>query len=1020
MPVATGDTADGLRRVCIVAGTAEYESEDFERLGDVPKELALVQAALTTACGMTAAPGSTLNPTSGEFLDAVGGAVTGTSPDDRDAEPNPPDAAAVYYSGHGFHTDTDYCLATRSSKHRSDRDRDRDSITATELAREVMRQPGPPEVAVVVDACFAEAADAEFQRLREHILREDRNRPPVYLIAAASSTTTAQPMAFAEAFATALRCPGLPHSSAYIHPRALTEEINLRLPEDQRATLWMSKNWSLTCRVFPNPRHVKGILPIDLAAQGLVDGAPDMGWAFVGRRRAIGELVAHLSGTDPRDRLLLLTGRSGSGKSTLLAWLAAASRGTPLRTADRDAVGLVPLGCVTVIADALGEDPLSIAQYIAMRLTHRLPPDDVDACVEAVADHPEPVRIVIDAVDGAPDQPGMTDLLRKLAAVPTVRLVASTRSTVKEPGWVVLDLDDCDYFHPDDVKLLAATVLGGHAGSLHRDVPPPVLDGWAARVAECADGSFMHALLYACHLATQESTEVRVFMDEIFVSQLAALHPDDPRWGADLLRPLAFALRGGMPDYSLWIDLVRRLSDREVNHSDLDRIQVQAGHLIAESAGSEQTGGWRLQHEELAAHLRQGVDAEAVHKAFTEALRPGDTDTCGWAGAGHYARVNFAEHAMLARTLENHLDDPGFLLMADPARLRRALDLADSETARTTRAVYDGVRSREPSDGCELSRMALLAGARSRSLLASNATDLSERWTSRWDRAVRLPPAVSTVTLPAENAGHMVLASIDGSVRTHGAASSGWQTLLPAGEIVTALGGGWLQQQPVLTVGRWNGQLTLHHLKAGTGGELAPFDGSVIACPVLPYGVLAASDEEWQFISPGRTGPRVDTGGLVLQSAAATVVDDRVLVVGATADEVAVWQAGSGELLDSFASPSRRAIRLVAAHGRTLLTAGHEGAVYATDVTGGHHRLLVRHGQRPISSLRVVPDGAAPILVSASLDGTVCMTPLNGHGPRAMVDVGLEVRCADLDLAGHLIICTELGVARIAGWHTGL
>jgi WD40 repeat protein len=153
----------------------------------------------------------------------------------------------------------------------------------------------------------------------------------------------------------------------------------------------------------------------------------------------------------------------------------------------------------------------------------------------------------------------------------------------------------------------------------------------------------------------------------------------------------------------------------------------------------------------------------------------------------------------------------------------------------------------------------------------------------------------------------------------------------------------------------------------------------------------------------------------VLSSVATAPDGGGRLTVGASADRVAVWDA-DGALLRTFPAPHRKALTRVAAHGGTVVTAGDDGTVHRCDLRGRDSRLLIRHGEQPVTSLRVLDGPGGPRVLTTGLDGSVVVAPLDGHGVGAattLVDVGLQVKGGDLEDAGRLVLCTNLGTARI-------
>ncbi|GAA4813560.1 caspase family protein [Streptomyces ziwulingensis] len=1021
MASAATDSEDASRRLGVVAGTEHYGA-GLRDLSHVPREVALVRSVLGDM-GMDIQDGLALDPSADDLRRVLSRAMD-------DGTRTPHDTVVFYYSGHGYTTNTGgYRLATFRGSYGTSDDF-ATSISAHELA-EIVNEPGPAQVVVVVDACESGAAGDAFRHLQDMITALRGKGPDVYLITAADRIEEAHQMAFADAFAAALRTPGVPTGMRYIEATALCRDINYRMrmrgagQTAQCAPSPAAAHRAL--RAFPNPQYARQ------RPQHLPEAAEGSGWAFCGRKRAAHELVQHVSGVDPDPRPIVVTGPAGWGKSTLLAWLATASDGQPLPTADGPAAERVPEGCA-VLVQARGQPWQSVLRDIGNELgvSYRGP----EPFFRALADLPTLTGVLIDSVNrvGALDtdendptvvQTFVEQVLVPLSQVDTVRLVVAAEAPLGAIDMREIPLADAEYFEPADLDMLVRGVLTGRSGSLHRHAPGHALDRMAAGVRERSEGSFLRAYLFAVDLTGREPTEdeaaVQSSMVDVFQQQLTRVKRDDPTWARDLLTPLALALGPGMPDFPLWMDIVHRLSGREVDHAGLEHLLRVAGEYIADSPAGPGRAGWQLRRDEFASSLAQRHDLTEAHAAFTEALLStlglGEDRRPRWNTADEYARRNFAEHAQRAGVLDGFLLDPDFLFSVDPLRLRRALTLSGTPRARDVRNVLDLIHDRDRSDGCDLARLQFLALAHDQTELARNAAQANGKWTSAWLH--RAPADEVTVVPGVRGGGYVVVGTQDGGALVGERNRTGLRELQSADDPVSASGAGLWNGRPLAALGTWSGRLTLHELDTGRHHSLedaVPDFHRVVTCEVGEHGLLVATAHAWRrYGTAGGDERHVDTDGLVLASAATATVAGEHRTVGCSSGRVAVWEA-DGRLSHTFRTPQSRALTRIVAHEDRIYTASDDGTVCASSLDGTDQRVVARHADQPVTSMRVLRTAKGTSLLTTGLDGTLRVAALERHRqgePAVPVDVGLGIKAADLEDEATLIVCTNHGTARI-------
>ncbi|WP_256106788.1 caspase family protein [Streptomyces sp. ODS05-4] len=1014
--------ADASRRVCVVAGTVKY-AEGLEELGEVREEIALVRSVFDDVGLEVVAEEVRLDPLANALRKAIDRAKLG------EAGRPVPDILVLYYSGHGYPTTGGYRLATLGGA----KGDPVTSVTAYDLA-DMVSDSGLKQVVVILDACYAGTARLDFQHYAQTIAVQRVKAPAVYLLTAASSVQPATPLVFAGALSSSLRNPGVPSNKRYLQLGDLCREINHRMGRGQTAEAYIPPEGTDWLRAFPNPRHSR-LRPYDLP-----EAASDSGWAFCGRVRALGELVDHVTGAAHDGRAVNVTGNPGSGKTTLLAWLAAASAGRRLPTGQGADGVEVPPRCA-VLVQAFGQTWESVLKEIGheLEVPYR---DGPEAFFGALAKLPGVRGVLIDSVNrvGAFDSEDhategalreFTDrVLLPLSKLPSIRLAFSSEAPLGRLDLREMSLDAPEYFEPGDIELLARRILTTRRRTMHRGMTPQKLGSVAAAIRERSRGSFLWGHLFSIDLAGREPTKdegtVQTSMTDAFDVELARLSHDDPQWAKALLTPLALALGAGMPSIPLWIDVIRRLSGREIDRAALDRLLRLAQEFVTEAMAEDGSTGWRLRREEYRQHLAPQEHAAMAHAAFTEALLDG-LDSGGlrrhWSAADDYTRRNLAEHAQRAGMLDELLTDPDFLLRADPARLREALTLSGTRQARDTRDILDRLRRGEPGAEGDLSRLEFLCLAYDRPDMARGIAGRTRPWSSRWmDR--RGADHVTAVASPTGDGGYVVIGTSDGEAYHGRIDQSGLRALHSdaAGSgpaQLSAMGIGLLEGRTVAAVGTWDGGLILHDLTTSERFpvEPQPFPDRIVACEVSRHGLLVASSHAWRrYASSDRGDLRVDTGGLLLASAATVVVSGACWTVACcSTGEVVAW-GPDGRIRGAFTTPQQQALTLIAAHGEHVFTASNDGTVWRSDLAAANQTCVVEHGGRRVTSLKVVRTDEGTRLLTTGLDGFVRLTPCGPDAAREQtveVDIGIGIWAADLEADGGLVVATDRGTARL-------
>jgi Caspase domain len=722
----------GARRYLIAAGTATYK-----HLGSLPSvtdDITRVVDCFTGLGYTRVLPELGEDPDVDDLRRCLGDWLSGE-------ERRPSDLLILYYSGHGERVENDtHYLAARNTRYSGPMILPHTAFPDEELASSLRVSP-IQHALIILDTCFAGEGITAFSGRALKALSDRRwtDEWPrgIYLIAAAQRRQQAQEGVFSKALCAAIRTTG-GRIPPFLAPGDVVARVNTILRDVPQKAEWMLATplKDAVVTLIPNPLWEPGRpegLEVDTAwraGAGASDSVADRRY-FTGRAQALRELVRWLEG-EPDRRARVVTGGPGVGKSALLGWLVALSRAD--ERAALDAAGALadipidtrpPVGAVDVAIDAHGKAIGDIVAAIAAGLGAAAA--TAAELVDAAKARERVVTIVVDGLDEAVDSARLArELLRRLALLPTVRLLVGTRPDgisrpheprVKSlPGAEEIDLDDERYLDAEDVvryvrrRLLA--VHDGGADSPYRE-RADLVDPLAAEVARRAGGNFLVARIVTSMLL-KEPTATDVAAARIPASVAEAFDVLLDGFGGrlyggllrttvtDLLRPLAYARGAGLPRVGLWAPLAGALAAEAAEgddawrvrytDGDLDELFAHAGAYVVESV---EDGGsrYRLFHEALGERLRAEAEALSVERRITRTLvdlsRPRAGDRPDWVSAPAYVRSHLASHAAASGLLDDLVRDPWFLACAEPMALLRALQRGrDEESTALARRAY--------------------------------------------------------------------------------------------------------------------------------------------------------------------------------------------------------------------------------------------------------------------------------------------------------------------------------------------
>jgi WD40 repeat protein len=966
----------------------------------------------------------------------------------RDEARRPDDIVAVYITGHGeVLGDThEHVLLTADA----DPDDVEDALRTAHLAQKMLQKTRVRRVLLMLDTCYSGHGSGELTAAALTAMTHSWGDEPGSGLAVISSAQPAEE-AGAGAFPRLLReavhaLPTAGSNPVALPLDALVTAMNTSTEKPGYQTIGYGVI-GLTGEVppfLPNPRHDPRMTEVDLAIQQAseFDAQADRrdtelrtrllvramggssngtgGWWFAGRHAALLEVTAWLQHPDPARPLQVVTGNPGSGKTAVLGLIATLTH--PQRRAT------VPLHSLALPTAAVPEvGAVDVAIY-AQSLTTDQVLAGITAAVHSRADTPgrllddltgrdTPLTVLVDALDEASDPDHLVrSLLRPLAehAAGRLRLLLGTRDFLLDRLGLrrdtAIDLDADRYADPLALTTYAARgLLEAHPDSPYRDQPPELLRAVADAVATAADPSFLVARITSATLAAQpDAADSR---DPVWRESLPRLPGEamrrdlDTRLGPkaamvrDLLRPLAFAEGQGLPWEDIWAAVASRVASATYTDDDLLWLRRNAGSYIVE-ATEDGHSTYRLYHQALAEHLREHIDAIAVHQAIAEVLLARVPRTLAgsrdWTRAHPYTLRHLATHGALAGEIDALIADTGYLVHAEPGALLQALRRTSTDAASLTAAVYR----------CSADTHQHLPPLRRRQLLAADAArfratrllhELSAplSWRPRWATGGQTTHALhTTFTGHTSPVNAVACSTLEG--RPAAVTGSNDQTAqvwdLATGTTISTFAGhtnrvnavacSTLEGRPIAVTDSEDGTVQVWDLATGT--TITTFTGhtnrvNAVACSTLegrPVAVTSGFSGTvlvWDLATS--TTLTTFTGHTLSTTAVAcSTLEGRPIAVTSGHDETAqVWDLATGTTLTTFTGHTLSATTVACStlEGRPVaVTSGHDETVLVWDLATATTLTTLTGHTRSVTAVACSTLDGRPIAVTGSYDKT--------------------------------------------------
>jgi WD40 repeat protein len=1012
--------------------------EHYPRLEDLSAAASELSESLVASGFVNAFPAGLLGGRSLELADRIGAWFSEARIDDH---------LFLYWSGHGTRESDGLHLVTQESP--SYNLNQTNSVEPRFLAKSAANSRAK-RILIVLDACFSGEALGEVIETVSRVISAQSpdllRRRGIAVLASAHALQKSQECIVSSLLKEALVGSAVVRrwsdEDQFIDGDrlfALIDDEVDRRAIDQRI---VPAAFGSTIELLPNPRYRPSLVAevveerawrlersggaehFDLAARGIEVG--ESGWYFAGRTRLLRTLVDWL--TSAENGVRIVTGPPGAGKSAVMGRLATLS--DPEYRKALIGAGLVapagtlpPEHIIDVAIHAKGKTVDDCARALVQALgigVDRGVILDIAGLITAISRINRRTTIIVDALDEAASGQGAliaTLLLLPLGRLPRMRILVGCRRsldgsiipraderhvqlrTLFGVGAIIDDLEDEGQTIEDIAEYVRLRLS---ASPKHADKIEEIAAA-SARVAVRAEGVFLYARIVSRTLQERDRLdgELPSTALEAFADDLRARFGDAQRLVDDVLAALAWGEGKGLTR-RVWPLVATAVSARERSYddNDVDWALRHAGWHIVE-AGEAGQAVYRLGHQALTDYYRRHRYVGETQSRIVAALSE-ETAGVAWLDRDRYLWRHLADHASQAGQLGSLIRDPGYLAVAEPARLVTLLPSIGDAGARSFADIYNRAADRlvdqQPAE--RLSLIHMTAQMEAPDLAPLLEPPVPTPWRCRWARVRRSAPhrivgrhsgEVSSIAVGAIGGRAVIVSgSHDRTIRLWDARTVEAIRRPLEGhtlEVNTVALGVIFDRTVVIsgsddrTIRLWDartGEPVGRPLEGHTRGISAVALGLVGGRTVVVSGSWDGTIRIWDTSKGSPTCRTLQTPGLVTAVALCSVGDRALVISGSDDRTIRLWDAQTGEpvgkpLEGHTGTVSALAIGSVAER-MVVFSGSWDRTVRLWDALGGKAIGNPIEGHtETINAIAIHTIGDRTILASGSDDRTICL-----------------------------------------------
>jgi WD40 repeat protein len=396
---------------------------------------------------------------------------------------------------------------------------------------------------------------------------------------------------------------------------------------------------------------------------------------------------------------------------------------------------------------------------------------------------------------------------------------------------------------------------------------------------------------------------------------------------AELLAALAFGMGRGF-SRETWAQAATALSSTGAAYSAVDvgwALESAGWHIVAASVETQgvSQGVYRLVHQAFTDHYTQQAERRMaslaeIQRHIVEAVSEGVAGA-NWLDTDRYLWRHLADHAAECGLLDRFVTDPGFLAVAEPARLNQHIHKVRSNDSRPFAGIYsravDRLHSMAPVE--RMQYIHLIAKIERPELAEYLQPPVPSDWIWTWARG-------------KPSAAHRIIGRHNTSINSVAIGSIAGRAVIVSGGVDG-------------TVRRWDAD-TGEPIGAPLTGHAGWFSsvaiGAIAGRAVIVSGVVDGTARLWDADTGEPIGaPLTGHAGWFSSVAIGAIAGRAVIVSGGVDGTVRRWDAGTGEPIGAPLTGHEGSVISVAIHaiaGRAVIVSGGvDGTVRRWDADTG-------------------------------------------------------------------------------------